>query len=110
MRKKTMKTRRFAVLFPAICLLLPLVLVACGRVSQEPYHRALEKASAPPEPEYYLAEVSRSMETSPEEDTSDKWTRELEKLFQVKQEQQARVPELFYDFSSPQSLEYRHLV
>jgi outer membrane protein TolC len=109
MMVKAMKRQKFTALFSIICILLPLVLMACGRVSQESYHRALEKAAAPPEPEYYRVEVSRSIETPPEEDTSDKWTKEFGKLFQMKLEQQACVLELFYDFSSSQSLEYRSL-
>lgn len=110
MRKKTMKLQRYAVLFSVICLLLPLILSACGRVSQEPYLEALEQASTPPETEYYRYEMSRSVEILPETDASDRWTEELEQLFQMKVEQQASVPEPFYDFVSPESMEYRRLV
>ncbi|MFC1715027.1 TolC family protein [Candidatus Poribacteria bacterium] len=105
-----MKTQRIAILLPAVCLLLALILSACGRVSHTPYHQALEQAATPPEPEYYRAEVSRSVETWVETETSTGWTEELERLFQMKEEQQVSAPEPFYDFSSPQSVEYRRLV
>ena len=53
----------------SLLLCLPLLLVACGFDTQTPYDEMLNRASAPPEPEYYRSEISRSVETSVESDT-----------------------------------------
>ena len=97
----------------SLLLCLPLLLVACGVNTQTPYGEMLDRASAPPEPEYYRSEISRSVETSVETRHAvslQVWIEELEKLSRIKEQQevQKRLEQL-YDFSSPQSLEYRSL-
>ncbi len=92
-----------------VFLCLPLLLAACGVNTQTPYDEMLNRASAPPEPEYYRTEISRSVEKSVESDTQKVWIEELEKLSRMKEQQEVQIPEQLYDFSSPQSLEYRSL-
>ena len=95
--------------FRSLLLCLPLLLAACEVNTQTPYSEMLDRASAPPEPEYYHSEISRSVETSAEPDTQNAWIEELEKLSRMKEQQEVQLPEQLYDFSSPQSLEYRSL-
>jgi len=100
---------RYPVYIIMICVLLPLLLTACGRAAQDPYHRMLERAASPPEPEYYRAEVSRSVEPLAEAEILTGKIEELQELIQMKEQQAAYQPEPFYDFSTPQSMEYRSL-
>lgn len=93
----------------SLLLCFPLLLVACGVNTQTPYGEMLDRASSPPEPEYYRNEISRSVEKSVESDTQKVWIEELEKLSRMKEQQEIQIPEQLYDFSSPQGLEYRSL-
>lgn len=102
------KIRRI-VFIVMICILLPLLLIACGRATQDPYHRMLERAASPPEPEYYRAEVSRSVEPLAETEMLTGKIEELKELIQMQKQQAAYQPEPFYDFGTPQSMEYRSL-
>ena len=96
-------------IFIILYVLVPLLLVACGKVSQDSYHRMSERAASPPEPEYYSSEVNRTIEAPAEADTLAGKVDEFEELLQMKEEQEAYQPEPFYDFSTPQSLEYQAL-
>ena len=100
---------RYPVYIITICVLLPLLLTACGRATQGPYHRMLERAASPPEPEYYRTEMSRSVEPLAETEILTGKIEELQELIQMKEQQAAYQPEPFYDFTTPQSLEYRSL-
>ena len=101
-----MGRNRYSV-FIMICALLPLLLMACGRVAQEPYHRMLERAASPPEPEYYRAEVSRPVDSPVEAETLAGKVEEFQELLKMREEQEVYQPEPFYDFSTPQSIEYQ---
>ena len=89
--------------------LLPLLLTACGKAAQNSYDRMLERAASPPEPEYYRVEVNRSVEPSPETEALAGKVEELKELLQMREQQEAHQPEMFYDFSTPQSMKYRSL-
>ncbi len=98
---------RFLLFF--VPFLLSLFLVACGVPTQESYQRALEQVNSPSEPEYYQNEVNRPVKQAVAPESTVKWIEELEKLAQMQQQQRSQALEPFYDFESPENIEYRRL-
>lgn len=101
-----MKKMRIAKI--VIYSLFPLLLIACGKVTQDPYSQMLEHAVNPPESEYYRSEISRSIKPQAEIDTPSEKLPELQ-LLQMAEQQAAYQPEALYDFNTLQSNAYRNL-